>query len=324
MFGVLLAVDDARPAWTGHVASMPFETRLLAEMNPLAGNGFYVDPTTTAAIAAKQSTPASAELQKIAATPQARWLTETTPVGQVAAAVAAYIGSAAAAGAMPVVVVYAIPHRDCGSFTAGGFGSADDYQSWVRQIAAGVGQARVGIVVEPDALTSADCLPLDQQQERTALLRDAVGVLTQNPNAAVYVDAGHSQWLSPDQLAARLRSVGVERARGFALNTSNFLPTNEEVAYGEVVAGLLDGAHYVVDTSRNGAGSAPDAPLNWCNPQGRALGADPTTSTSGPHADAYLWIKHPGESDGDCGRGDPRSGVFMPDYAIALARNPRG
>lgn len=98
---------------------------------------------------------------------------------------------------MPVIVLYALPQRDCGSFTAGGFSSGDEYRAWVAQVAAGVGKARVGVVLEPDALTAADCLPADQRQERTALLRDAVGALTANPNAAVYVDGGHSRWLTP-------------------------------------------------------------------------------------------------------------------------------
>ncbi len=322
--GILLTVDVASHSWTGNVAAFPVQTRLVDEDDPLAGDGFYADPTSSAAIAAGRAAPPNAELQKIAATPQAMWLTENNPVDQVAGAVAAYVGAAAANSLMPVIVLYAIPHRDCGSFTAGGFASGDDYRAWVRQIAAGVGTARVGVILEPDALTAADCLPVDQQTERTALLRDAVGVLVQNPNAAVYVDGGHSRWLSPDELASRLRAVGVERARGFALNTSNFFTTDEEIGYGEVVSQLLKGAHYVIDTSRNGAGPAPDGTLNWCNPPGRAIGASPTTDTTGAHADAYLWVKHPGESDGQCDRGDPPSGVFMPDYASDLARKAKG
>ncbi|MDT7761333.1 MAG: endoglucanase, partial [Mycobacterium sp.] len=138
---------------------------------------------------------------------------------------------------------------------------------------------------------------------------------------AVYIDGGHSRWVSADGMAARLNQVGVDHTRGFSVNTANFLTTDEETGYGEAISALTNGSHYVIDTSRNGAGPAPDAPLNWCNPSGRALGAPPTTATAGAHADAYLWIKRPGESDGSCGRGDPGAGRFMSQNAIDLARN---
>jgi endoglucanase len=113
----------------------------------------------------------------------------------------------------------------------------------------------------------------------------------------------------------------VDHARGFSLNTANFFTTDEEIGYGEAISGLTNGSHYVIDTSRNGAGPAPDAALDWCNPSGRALGTPPTTATTGAHADAYLWVKRPGESDGSCGRGDPGPGQFINQYAISLARN---
>jgi cellulase/cellobiase CelA1 len=35
--------------------------------------------------------------------------------------------------------------------------------------------------------------------------------------------------LSADVLAARLNQIGVERARGFSLNTANFFTTEEEI-----------------------------------------------------------------------------------------------
>ena len=112
----------------------------------------------------------------------------------------------------------------------------------------------------------------------------------------------------------------IGKARGFSLNTANFFTTDEEIGYGEAISGLTNGAHYVIDTGRNGAGPSDD-PLYWCNPSGRALGAAPTTATAGEHADAYLWIKRPGESDGSCGRGEPGAGRFISQYAIDLARN---
>ena len=291
--------------------------RLADEVNPLAGRPIYVDPTSAAMVAAAHADPPNPELTAIANTPQAFWVDQAVP----SATVARYIGAAQAAGSMPVLALYAIPHRDCGSFAAGGFATAADYRQWIDGVTASLGSSPAAIILEPDALDMADCLSPDQRQERFGLLRYAVDSLIHDPAAAVYIDGGHSRWLSADEIAARLDQVGVEHARGFSLNTANFYTTDEEIGYGEAVSGLTNGSHYVVDTSRNGAGPAPDAPLNWCNPSGRAVGAPPTTDTAGAHADAYLWIKRPGDSDGACGRGEPGPGHFMYQYAIELARN---
>jgi endoglucanase len=167
----------------------------------------------------------------------------------------------------------------------------------------------------------ADCRSPDQRQERYDLVRYAVDTLTRDPAAAVYVDAGHLRWHSAEDMAARLNKVDVGHARGFSLNTANFFTTGDEIGYGEAISGLTNGSHYVIDTSRNGVGPAPDSQLNWCNPDGRALGTPPTASTAGAHADAYLWIKRPGESDGTCNKGNPPAGTFVNQYAIDLAHN---
>jgi endoglucanase len=45
----------------------------------------------------------------------------------------------------------------------------------------------------------------------------------------------------------------------------------------------------------------------------------PTRDTGDPRVAAFLWIKEPGGSDGDC-RGSPSAGQFMPDYALGLAK----
>lgn len=291
--------------------------------NPLSHRAFYVDPDTTAAAAAAASDPPIGELSAIAAVPQARWVDSGSTPQDVAAELYAFVQAARLLNQLPLLTLYAIPQRDCGGYSAGGFATGEQYRQWVRQVAAGVGAAPVAIVLEPDALSDTDCLSAQQREERAALLRDAVSTLTQNANAAVYIDGGNSRWLEPSELASRLDAVGVHHARGFSLNTSNFFTTAEEIAYGEQVSALLGGVHYVVDTSRNGAGPAPDQALNWCNPPGRALGSPPTTDTAGAHADAYLWIKNPGESDGSCDRGDPEAGEFMVPYAMELVRNSR-
>ena len=42
-----------------------------------------------------------------------------------------------------------------------------------------------------------------------------------------------------------------------------------------------------------------------------------------PQVAAFLWVKEPGDSDGDC-RGAPAAGDFWPQYALDLARNTPG
>ena len=290
--------------------------RLASEANPLTGMPFYVNPASAAMRAAQSADPLSPELTAIANTPQAYWMDQaSTP-----AVDAKYIAAAQTAGAVPVLALYGIPHRDCGSVASGGFASAADYRSWIDGVASAVGSGPAAIILEPDALAMADCLSADQRQERFDLMRYAVDTLTRNRAAAVYIDGGHSRWLSVEDMAARLNEVGVDKARGFSLNTANFFTTEEEIGYGEAISGLTNGSNYVIDTSRNGAGPTDD-PMYWCNPTGRALGAPPTTATAGTHADAYLWVKRPGESDGSCGRGEPSAGRFTNQFAIDLARN---
>ncbi len=289
--------------------------RLASEANPLVGPPFYVNPASKAMRAA-QSDPQNPELTAIANTPTAYWMDNiSTP-----AVDAKYIIDAQAAGTMPILALYGIPNRDCGSFAAGGFSSAAAYRGWIDGVASAIGSGPAAVILEPDALAMADCLSGDQRQERFDLIRYAVDTLTRNPATAVYVDAGHPRWVGVEDMAARLNEVGVDKARGFSLNTANFFTTDESIGYGEAISGLTNGSNYVIDTSRNGAGPTDDE-LYWCNPDGRALGAAPTTDTAGPHADAYLWVKRPGESDGSCGRGEPGAGTFVSQYAIELARN---
>jgi len=286
---------------------------------PLAGARFWVDPDSDARRElARGGDPA---LARIADAPGALWLGDWVPTDQVRARTAAVVDRAAASGSVPVLVLYAVPGRDCGGYSSGGLASASAYASWVRAVAAGVGDRRAVVVLEPDALAQVDCLSGGARAERSAMLRDAVGVLA-GTAAVTYLDAGNSGWVDAGTMAQRLRDAGVAQARGFALNTSNFKRTADEEAYGERLSAALGGSHYVVDTSRNGNGPAQGAD-SWCNPAGRALGVPATTATSGAHADAYLWVKRVGESDGQCGRGEPAAGTWWSSYAVGLAQRAR-
>lgn len=122
--------------------------------------------------------------------------------------------------------------------------------------------------------------------------------------------------------------------------TDAWYATNVDAAAGAPSA-VRPLRHFVVDTSRNGrgpwtppSGSYPDA-QTWCNPPGRGLGYRPTTATGHPLADAFLWVKVPGESDGQCSRGltnaagvdpawrrvDPPAGAWFTEQALDLLRN---
>ena len=116
-------------------------------------------------------------------------------------------------------------------------------------------------------------------------------------------------------LASRLRAAGVAGARGFATNVSAFQTSAGERTYAEQVSAATAGSHYVVDTSRNGAGATAE----FCNPTGRKLGVAPGLVADGSHQDANLWVKRVGESDGSCG-GGPAAGQWWPEYAISLAQ----
>lgn len=286
--------------------------------HPLRGQRLYVNPDSPArrqAEAWRRTRPAdAAHMQRMAAQPQAIWLGEWAR--DIRAEVDRVVTQAQASGTVAVLVVYAIPHRDCGLYSAGGARSGDEYRRWIRGFAQGLRRRRAVVILEPDGLAAIDCMPLRLRDERMVLMREAVQVLTAG-GAAVYVDAGNANWRQPEEMARLLRNVGIERAQGFALNVSNFHGLQPNLAYGERLSRLVGGKHFIVDTSRNGRGAAVEA--NWCNAPGQALGRAPTTSTGHPLADAYLWVKTPGQSDGTC-NGGPRAGEWWPDYALELAR----
>jgi endoglucanase len=337
---------------------------------------------------------------------------------------------AAAKGTVPVIVAYNIPFRDCAQFSAGGATTPEEYNAWIEGFAAGIGNRRAIVILEPDGLGiipwydpygSADgsnalewCQPAEADPataatERFAMLNHAVDVLTALPKVDVYLDGTHSAWLGSGDIAHRLVQAGVAETHGFYLNASNYQFTVNNTHYGNwisaciayataVVAGdfvncpnqywnggplpakiavllgewtgvaldrfgewsdesdvaalntsginlryanMLGGveptAHFVIDTSRNGVGpwqppAYPD-PQDWCNPPDRRIGLTPTLETGTPLLDAYVWIKIPGESDGECTRGlgpagetvdpewgliDPGAGDWFPEMALDL------
>jgi endoglucanase len=315
----------------GGVAREPGELSAQAAASvsgaPLAGSALYVNPESQASVEVRQlqssgDTHEAGLLQSIAAQPVATWFTNESP--QLQTQVAALVNAASASDSVPTIVAYYIPQRDCGAgFSSGGAPTAAAYQSWIARLAAGIGSGRALVILEPDAVPDiADgCLSGGAAQARLGLLRQAVARIKRDPHARVYIDAGNAGWIKPSQrLIAPLRAAGVAKADGFALNVANFQSTGASVGYGNAVSRQLHGAHFVIDTSRNGNGvddNPADAPT-WCDPPGRALGRRPTTSTGIPRVDAFLWVKQPGESDGSCRPGAPAAGQWWTQYALGL------
>jgi len=291
---------------------------------------FYVNPDGNAvqAVAAMRSAGkgrAARLLQRrIASQPTATWLTDDPDA--VYSEARSLTEAAAATDTLPVLVAYNLPDRDCGLYSSGGAGDIDSYLDWLGSLAAGIGRKPAVVVLEPDAIAQslAGCGSDGATDERYRMLAEAVDILKRQPHVRVYLDAGNSSWVKDlDALATALEASGVGAGDGFALNVSNFQTTKRSVAYGRELSQRLDGAHFVIDTSRNGAGPAPvaasdpGAHTSWCNPTGRRLGTRPTTDTALPLVDAFLWVKQPGDSDGECGGGPP-AGTWYPRYATHL------
>ena len=283
--------------------------------NPLSGGQFYVNPDSSAARAAADpalSSADAADILKLSTTPQAIWLVpEEHPTSSISAYVSGVVSAAAASNTIATFVVYGIPERDCGNQSAGGL-TAEEYPLWVDAIAEGLGAQTSAVILEPDSLALAD--ECGNTDSRVATTQDAITRLA-DTGAVVYLDGGHSNWHPAADTAALLTRAGVDRVRGFVTNVSNYNVTADEIAYADQVSSLTGDSHYVIDTGRNGNGSNGE----WCNPSGRSLGDAPAAFSDGKR-DADLWIKTPGESDGEC-NGGPAAGEWWTAGALALIRN---
>jgi endoglucanase len=259
------------------------------------------------------------QIRKIAEQPTGEWIGPENPEAEARG----FTEAAEKADRAAILVLYNIPHRDCGQFSQGGAADGNAYRAWIDGVARGIEDRPATVILEPDALLHLvnQCTPAEFQEERYDLLKGAIGKLKSLKNTKVYLDAGNAGWGHPDQIFQPLQLAGIDQADGFSVNVSNFYSTQDSIAYGRQLSAKVGGKHFVIDTSRNGKGpyTAGKADENWCNPPGRALGESPTTKTADPLVDAYLWVKRPGESDGTC-KGGPKAGQWWPEYALKLAK----
>ncbi len=325
---VLLTFVSATPARATTTAN-PLGTRTATAANPLLGARWFVDQQWGLANrqvrAWSHSHPSWAKaLKKIADQPEAHRVGAFTP--NIEGSIHDYVERAAkqAPGTVPIIVIYRLKHVSCGGY-GDSAGDASSYRAWIDDFAKGLGSHRAVVFLEPDGIITAPCLSHHGLATRLGELKYAVGKLAALPNAPTYVDAGAADALPYARTANLLNRIGVKRIQGFFLNSTHYDWTGNEVAYGVKVSKLVGGKHFVVSTAVNGKG--PLLPASrvksgneiLCNPPGRGLGQRPTTTTSNPLADAYMWIGDPGRSSGPCHPGDPSNGSWWPSYALGLA-----
>jgi endoglucanase len=218
---------------------------------------------------------------------------------------------------MPYFVLYNLPNRDIGQYSKGGATDATDYLLFLQEFCAGIKGHKPIVIFEPDALPHTTLMTPVEAQYRINLMKEGIRVLTEESDALVYIDVGHSNWLSPEQASELISSVSNSNIRGFSVNVSNYRSTEESMEWALKICEYNEDWHFVIDTSRNGNGPHGN---DWCNPPGRALGKPPTCDTGEEKCDAFLWIKIPGESDGT-GNGGPRAGRFWPEMGSQLIEN---
>ncbi len=278
---------------------------------------FYVDPGSNAVIWGNNNPGdgrTAAIKANIADKPTAMWFGEW--IADIGAAVNAYVGRADALKQMPLLVAYNIPGRDCGQYSAGGAGSIAGYQTWIHSFAAAIGQRKALVILEPDAIPQLDCLSAEGKTGRVQMIQYAINQFkTLAPNAWLYLDIGNSGWLTANDAANRLISVGIANVHGFSLNVSNYKTDAESNAYGIAINNALQQQQgftkaFVVDTSRNGNGPGS----TWCDPAGRKLGVAPKQNAAGSQPEMTLWVKPPGNADGCAGT----AGTFIPEMAYKL------
>ena len=140
------------------------------------------------------------------------------------------------------------------------------------------------------------------------------------------MDAGAPDgWLIGAETAKYLQQADIGQATGFFVNATHNDWTTTDVHFGQQIARITGGKHFIVQTDDNGRG-----PLIPTGPQGqRQRGAlQPSGRGTGPlsrntgykYVDGFLWFNNPGNSDGPCGVGD-RPCQFWAPYAVGLVQH---
>ena len=273
---------------------------------------FYADPDSNAERQARSTRtragPRRAAHARARRVPQAFWFTGGTPK-QVRRQVDRTVDAATQAQAVPVLVAYNVPGRDCGGYSAGG--AQRDYRRWIDGFADGIKRPPGGR--DPRA-----------RRARSGCVQ-ALGHLRRAVDAAARGCRARRSTSTPATRAGSPRRrwrVGSDGSARDGLRPQRLqLPRHRrDRRLRHRLSNRLNGTHFVIDTSRNGRGpERGDA--EWCNPPGRGLGARPTTDDRQPAGRRLPVDQDPRRVRRRVrGRNDPQAGRWWPRYALGLAR----
>jgi endoglucanase len=199
------------------------------------------------------------------------------------------------------------------------------YETWITQLARGIGNFRAVVYLEEDALITMPRVSPPQRKVREAEIAYAVKALEQDPHVVVYIDAGASDTLiTPKQYAQMLKASDVAQAQGFSVNSTHNEWVTTEMHFGQLISGDLGGAHFVVQSGTAGRGPhlnrhpTTHGIENLCNPTGLGLG--PLTWNTGyQDVDGLLWYANVGfTANIACGGGGPGLAKFWAPYAYQI------
>jgi cellulose 1,4-beta-cellobiosidase len=228
------------------------------------------------------------------------------------------------------------------------------------------------LLIEPDSLPNlVTNINLSACQQSAAGYREGVAYALKTlnlPNVVQYIDAGHGGWLGwndnlkpgAEELAKVYKNAGSpSQFRGFATNVAGWNQWDAEpgefandpdgqynAAQNEKKYVTLFGAalktagmpnHAIVDTGRSGNPGGRLEWGDWCNVVDAGFGRPPSADTGLELADAFVWVKPGGESDGTsdpsatrfdsfCGKSDayqpsPEAGQWNQAYFEMLVEN---
>ncbi len=96
--------------------------------------------------------------------------------------------------------------------------------------------------------------------------------------------------------------MGPEPGEFSSASDAKYNKCQNEKTYVDTFAPLLKSAgmpnHAIIDTGRNAVSGLRKEWGDWCNVNGAGFGVRPTGDTGDDLADAFVWIKPGGESDG--------------------------